>query len=140
MQLKTMEGSVGSSTIPETQPILRSELWRLERLPDFACLPTKTFQLERKSPMITMTADRMLSKVSLGLQNKSRINCIFQAKRINKNLEQWKNNNCNLRGARYLAPPKKYLLHDGEMLSVPDLRHFESLHHVMYFFCCIRLF
>ena len=40
----------------------------------------------------------------------------------------------HLRGAGYMAPPKKYLLHDREIHSVLHLGHFESLYHVMYFF------
>ena len=40
----------------------------------------------------------------------------------------------HLRGAGYMAPSKKYLLHDREIHSVLPLRHFESLYHVLYFF------
>ena len=42
--------------------------------------------------------------------------------------------NIRLRGAGYMSPPKKYLLHDREIHSVLHLGHFESLYHVMYFF------
>ena len=33
-----------------------------------------------------------------------------------------------------MTPPKKYRLHDREIPTVLNLGHFESLHHVMYFF------
>ena len=40
----------------------------------------------------------------------------------------------HLRGAGYIAPPKKYLLHNREIHGVLFLGHYESLYHVIYFF------
>ena len=50
------------------------------------------------------------------------------------NLEQLNCQKLDLRGAGYIAPPEKYLLHDREIHSVLYLGHYESLYHVMYFF------